>query len=174
MKDSCRWSLAKETIARRFTACFFERWNDPPLMLVYTCLKVFLVISILMATKFSCFNFRLWMCQWKCVANKNFPIYGTCACYVLRFMKCPISLLIHRYISPHIDSTSSCGNAIAGLSLLSTTVIKLQHQNIATWIAGLLWCTTLLDHSQHHIAGLHSFFLVAHSTLSGKVSSSLD
>ena len=59
-------------------------------------------------------------------------IYMYMNIYTILRLKCPISLLIHRYIYPHIDSTSSCGNAIAGLSLLSTAVMKLQHQNITS------------------------------------------
>ena len=37
----------------------FERWNNPLLTLVCTCLEVFLIISILVATKFLCFLIRL-------------------------------------------------------------------------------------------------------------------
>ena len=117
VKDSRRWSLAKETVACCFTAYSFERWNNLPLTLVCTCLKMFLVKTLDVPVK---------MCY-----QQNF-LFTVHICYIFRFLRCSLSLLIHRYISPHVDSTSSCGNAIAGLSQLSTAVMKLQHQNMAT------------------------------------------
>ena len=48
-------------------------------------------------------------------------------------------LLFCSYIKPHIDSVKFCGGVIAGVSLLSSSVMKLMHhEDVSRWIMALL------------------------------------
>ena len=63
----------------------------------------------------------------------------------------------NRIISPHIDSVKFCGDVISGLSLLSPSVMRLEHQSTnSKWISILLPPRSLYIIRWGHNTPLHA------------------
>lgn len=65
------------------------------------------------------------------------------------------------YIKPHIDASRYCGDTIAGLSLLTDSVMKLVHDKQKE-----LWATVLLKRRSLYIMRNDARFLYTHEILS--------